>query len=113
MTEPETSKRPEDMDEVEDEVLEEDLNDANEEEESLNDVKEGPSVSKFLAKGYPEKGTGVIFLSIIPPRFTKKRIQEYFSHFGEIGRIYLQVRIVLEAWKTIIFPGWQENQKVP
>ncbi|XP_067139760.1 activator of basal transcription 1-like [Centruroides vittatus] len=33
---------------------------------------------------------GVVYLSYIPPYMTVKQIREYFSKFGEIGRIYLQ-----------------------
>uniref|UniRef100_A0A1I7S753 Activator of basal transcription 1 n=1 Tax=Bursaphelenchus xylophilus TaxID=6326 RepID=A0A1I7S753_BURXY len=39
----------------------------------------------------PERATGVIYLASIPPRFTKRRINEYFSNFGQVGRIYLQI----------------------
>lgn len=39
----------------------------------------------------PEKGTGVVYLSTIPPLFSARKIRDAFSHFGEVGRIYLQV----------------------
>ncbi|CAD5206585.1 unnamed protein product [Bursaphelenchus okinawaensis] len=53
----------------------------------------------------PEKNTGVIYIAQVPPRFTKRKILEYFSNIGEVGRVYMQidkkstkVRRYTEAW---------------
>lgn len=39
----------------------------------------------------PEKNTGVVYLSVVPPMFNAKKVRDALSAFGEIGRIFLQV----------------------
>lgn len=48
-----------------------------------------PSVSKEKVKKQPKRG--IIYLSTIPPYMNVSRIREYFTQFGTLGRVYLQL----------------------
>lgn len=56
----------------------------------------------------PEKGTGIIYLSTIPPAFNASKIRDAFSNFGDVGRIYLQVS-VMSCFALILFNFRQKS----
>lgn len=53
----------------------------------------------------PEKNTGVVYLASIPPLFNAKKVRDAFQNFGEVGRIFLQVRFCKILIKKSFFPG--------
>jgi len=58
----------------------------------------------------PEKNTGVVYLSTVPPFFSAKKIREVFSNFGEVGRIFLQSEKQKGKRRRFI-EGWIEFKK--
>ncbi|KAI6182230.1 Activator of basal transcription 1 [Aphelenchoides bicaudatus] len=60
----------------------------------------------------PEKGTGIIYLSTIPPAFNASKIRDAFSNFGDVGRIYLQIeKFKPKNRRRRFVEGWVEFKK--
>lgn len=61
--------------------------------DNLDEELPSTSVDGKISFKDPEKGTGVVYLASIPPMFTPNKIRDAFSIFGEVGRVFLQVRL--------------------
>ena len=71
---------------MESEISNETINERNQEEET----EETLQTEDGIVKKKKEKTPGVIYLSNIPKKMNVKLIREYFTNFGEVGRIYLE-----------------------
>ena len=56
-----------------------------------DETKSFPEKGKQIQLQDREKRTGVLYLSKIPNSMTVKKVREIFSHYGEVGRMFLQV----------------------
>lgn len=58
------------------------------EEDEISDIAEKPELKDFTKKDK----SGVLYIQTVPPLFTVSKIRELMSAYGEVGRIYLQVK---------------------
>lgn len=57
--------------------------------EETSDNEQEPTTSTEQTKKPPKRG--IIYLSTIPPYMNVSKIREFFSEYGTVGRIYLQL----------------------
>ncbi|KAI6208214.1 Activator of basal transcription 1 [Aphelenchoides besseyi] len=82
------------------------------EQRSDHETEEGQTIQKLLNGKDPEKKTGVVYLSFIPPLFTASKIRTVLSNYGEIGRIFLQAEKNGASSKLRKYTeGWVEFKK--
>lgn len=62
--------------------------DEDEEQETSSDVAIEESTHK---KEKPDSTPGIIYLSRIPPFMKPHKVKQLLSHYGSVGRIYLQL----------------------
>ena len=68
-------------------------NDFQSDEESfLNDVQSNDQKQKKTSESFQkkEKKTGIVYLSSVPTSMNVKKLSEFFSSYGELGRIFLK-----------------------